>query len=1173
MAMRLLGVILWGLAATQARGAAAVTQAQGAPAAIQAQSFATTDRIFADFALDSHIPGLVYGVVANGQLVHVGTPGVQDLNSRRPVTPETPFRIASMTKAFTALTVLKLRDEGRLRLDELAGQYVPELRGPAAETGTTSSLWAPLHWRSIGPFRGGRVLTVSGVPGDPHHFYFGAVNGGVWESRNAGRTWNPIFDSAPVGSVGALAVAPSNPRVLYVGTGEADMRSDIAQGAGLFRSSDSGHTWQPIGLTDSQQIGRILVDPSNPDGVLVAALGHPYGASETRGVFRSTDGGKTWQRTLYRDADTGGIDLAYEPGRPSVVYASLWQTRRPPWNVYPPSSGLGGGLYKSNDGGQTWTGLTGHGFPDKPGRIGIAVASSQPQRVFALVDASDGGLYRSDDGGASWTHVSADRRVWQRGWYFGGVTVDPVNADVVYICNTAMYRSTDGGKTFVPVKGAPGGDDYHQLWIDPRDPNRRILGVDQGAVVSLDGGVTWSSWFNQPTGQFYHVITDSRFPYWVYGAQQDSGAAGVPSRTDNIDGINLTQFHEIAPGGESDNVAPDPEDPEVIFGGRVDKLDLRTGQSQSVAPTLAYPDLYRRTWTLPLVFGKAGTHALYFGNQRVFRTTDRGKHWEVVSPDLTRENPGIPANLDPATAADNEHAGPRRGVVYAIGPSEIDGRLIWAGTDDGLVWRTRDGGSHWQNVTPAPLSAWSKIGVVEPSHFETDTAYIAVDRHRLDDPHPYIYRTRDGGASWTLIVNGISDEAVPNSVNVVREDPAQRGLLYCGTEHGVYVSLDDGAHWQPLQQNLPRTSVRDLQIHEDDLVIATHGRGFWIMDDVVPLRSLAADSVHEPGGSGRGSTGSPREASGSVTRLFPPATVYRVRPTGFLSSPMPKDEPRAADRLPGAYIDYVLEAPVGEVTLNISDARGATVRTFSSHDMPAPSDLTKIEIAPDWIVSQEPLATGAGAHRFVWDLHYAQAKPALVPDDPTEEENGAWAPPGQYWVELRAGDKSYRQPLTVAPDPRVKLPASAYSQQFMLERDIESARVKIVAAMAEEDRIHASIAEHAKNAGGATVSALSAADQELRAIYDTAPDKDSPDSTGAAPTTISGLRYLSAALHDLARAVDRADAIPSPDLQRGYAQHRALLDHALASWEQFKAVTVPRLNAELQSAGAAPIAP
>ena len=1012
----------------------------------------------------------------------------------------------------------------------------------------------PLHWRAIGPFRGGRVLSVSGVPGEPHHFYFGAVNGGVWETRDAGRTWAPIFDAAPVGSIGALAVAPSDPSVIYVGTGEADMRSDIAQGAGLFRSGDSGHTWQPAGLEDSQQIGRILVDPTHPDVVLVAALGHPYGANAMRGVFRSTDGGKTWQRTLYKDADTGAIDLAAEPGAPERVYAALWQTRRPPWNVYPPSSGPGGGLYESDDGGKTWTALTSHGLPDRPGRIGIAISASKPQRVFALIDALDGGLYRSDDRGSSWTRVSNDPRIWKRGWYFGGITTDPSNADIVYICNTAMYRSDDGGKSFIPVKGAPGGDDYHQLWIDPADPQRRILGVDQGAVVTLDGGASWSSWYNQPTGQFYHVVTDNRFPYWVYGAQQDSGAAGIPSRTDNIDGINLRQFREITAGGENGYIAPDPDDPKVIFGGRVDRLDLRTGQTQSVAPTLAYPGLYRSTWTLPLVFGSTGSHALYFGNQRVFRTTDRGGHWDAISPDLTRENPQVPATLDPATVDDNEHAGPRRGVVYAIGPSPLDERLIWAGTDDGLVWRTRDGGAHWQNVTPAPLSAWSKIGVIEPSHFDVDSAYIAVDRHRLDDPRPYIYRTHDGGASWALIDEGIAAAGTLNTVNVVREDPAHRGLLYCGTERGVYVSFDDGGGWQALQQNLPRTSVRDLQVHAADLVIATHGRGLWIMDDIAPLRSLA-----EP-------------YTGAV-RLFPPAQAYRVRPTGFTGTPMPKDEPLAANPVPGAYIDYALNAPAsGAIRLTISDVRGALVRAFSSNDKPQQPDLAKIEIAPEWIVPPEPLASRAGTHRFVWDLHYAP-QAGLAPEDPSEEESGVWAPPGPYRIELTVDGKSYRQRLTVAPDPRMKLSAVAYARQFALAREVEAARVQIAATLAEANRIHAAILERSKGDGSVAAAALAAADQRLRVISDIAPDKQSPDSLGPAPATIRGLRYLEAAFRNLARAVDGADTAPTPDALRGYARHRALLNDAMMQWARFRAIDLARLNAQLQSGGAAPIEP
>ena len=1025
---------------------------------------------------------------------------------------------------------------------------------PALAAETLTPLLQPLTWRSVGPFRGGRVLAVSGVPGEPSHFYFGAVNGGVWETRDAGRTWQPIFDSVPVASIGALAVAPSDPHVIYVGTGEPDMRSDIAQGAGVYRSDDSGASWRLLGLADSQQIGRILVDPANPDVVLVAALGHPYGPNETRGVYRSADGGRTWQRTLYRDADTGAIDLAHEPGRPSVVYASLWQTRRPPWNVYPPSSGPGGGLYKSLDGGQTWRELGG-GLPEHPGRIGIGVSPSAPQRLYALIDATAGGLYRSDDGGASWTKVTDDARIWQRGWYFGGVTVDPTNPDIVYVCNTGVFRSTDGGHKFLPVKGAPGGDDYHQLWIDPRAPERRVLGVDQGAVVSLDGGATWSSWFNQPTGQFYHVITDDRFPYWIYGAQQDSGAAGIPSRTDNIDGINLTEFRESAVGGESDNVAPDPDDPRIVFGGRVDRFDLRTGQSHSVPPTLAYPDLYRGTWTLPLVFGpgtSAGSHALYFGNQRIFRTTDRGAHWQPISPDLSRETTATPANLDAPTAADHEADGVRRGVVYAIGPSPLKAALVWAGTDDGLVWRTLDGGGHWKDVTPGALTAWSKIGVVEPSHFDTERAYIAVDRHRLDDARPYIYRTHDGGASWTLIVDGIAAEGMHNSVNVVREDPVHRGLLYCGTEHGVYVSLDDGGHWQSLQQNLPRTSVRDLQVHGADLVIATHGRGFWIMDDIAPLRSLADDA-------------------GGGTRLLPPATAIRVHPTGFIGSPMPKDEPMGANPAPGAYIDYVLAADAGSpVQLTVSDSHGTAVRVFRSDDKLPQADPGKSITAPEWIAAPAALATNSGAHRFVWDLHYAPQQ-ALAGDEHEEHETGVWAPPGEYQLELRVGAQSYRQPLTVVPDPRVRMTPAAYARQFALARDIERARVELAQALTAARQAHGAIAERRKGATPATAAALDAADAQLLAISDLAPEKRSPDSTGRPPDTTHGLRYLEAALRELARAVDGADAPPGVDAERGYLRDRALLDEALSKWTQFTRGDLSRLK--LGSAGAAAVGP
>ena len=998
-----------------------------------------------------------------------------------------------------------------------------------------------LHWRSIGPFRGGRVLAVQGAPDRRERFYFGAVNGGVWRTDDAGRTWAPIFDAAPVGSVGALAVAPSAPDTLYVGTGEADMRSDIAQGQGMFRTQDGGRSWTPIGLAGTQQIGRILVDPHDPKILLVAALGHPYGPNPERGVFRSTDGGATWTRTLFHDADTGAIDMAFQPGNPSVVYAALWQTRRPPWNVYPPSSGPGSGLYKSTDGGITWAAVTGHGLPASPGRVGLAVTPARPERVFALVDTRDGsagaGLYRSDNAGADWVRVSGDKRIMARAWYFSGITADPRNADTVWVCDTIILRSDDGGAHFLPIKGDPTGDDFHALWIDPADPARRILGVDQGALVTLNGGQTWSSWFNQPTGQFYHVSTDNRFPYRVYGAQQDSGAAGVPSRTDSpFDGINMTDFHETAAGGESDNIAPDPDDPDTVYGGRVDKLDLRSGQMRSIDPTLAFPDNYRSTWTLPLAFGR--DHALYFANQRVFRTADGGAHWSPISPDLTRPDPGVPANLDAPTRADMPEAGARRGVVYAIAPSPLDAALIWAGTDDGLVWRTQDGGQHWQDATPPSVGPWSKVGVIEASHFDPATAYLAVDRHRLDDPAPYVLRTGDGGRSWSPIVAGLGDgtrNTSNNSVNVVREDPVQRGLLYAGTESGAYVSFDDGAHWQTLQNGLPRTSVRDITIHGDDLVIATHGRGFYILDDIAQLRALAADASPGP-------------------RLFAPAPAIRLHPPAFTGTPMPHDEPMAQNPPDGAIIDFVLPAPPqGPVGLAILDAQGKIVRRFSSTDAARAPDLAKLPVAPEWVPVPVQLRVASGAQRLVWDLHYANP-PELKGGE--REEHGVWAPPGRYTVALTTQAGALRQPLAVLPDPRLRLQPGDLDAQFALARSIEAARVQASVALDDAGKLRTALV-----AAHAPAQALS----ELDALVDAPPDNPGAGRT-APPRHADGLSDVSLRLDALAQAVDGADAAPTPDAAAGFRQARQALAVALARWSDMRARAQPAAQPTAQPA-------
>jgi len=1021
------------------------------------------------------------------------------------------------------------------------------LLGVQAFTQVDPARFRDLHWRSIGPFRGGRVLTVAGVPGQPAHFYFGAVNGGVWETQDAGRTWQPIFDGQPVGSIGALAVAPSDPDVLYVGSGEADMRSDIAQGDGMYRSTDAGRTWKKIGLEDTQQIGRVIVDPRDANTVFVAALGHPYGPNAERGVFRSRDGGAHWRKVLGPDDATGAIDLAFEPGNPQVIYASLWQARRTPWNVYPPASGPGSGLYKSSDGGDHWVPIRGDGFAQgKIGRIGIDVAPSDPKRVYAIVDGDEGGLYRSDDAGAHWRKASGDPRIWQRGWYFGRITVDPGNADRVYAMNTIVLRSDDGGAHFVALKGDDTGDDFHELWIDPRQPERQILGVDQGAIVTVNGGRTWSSWHNQPTAQMYHVVTDDRFPYRVYGAQQDSGAAMLPSRGNTRDGITMREFGEITAGGEAGMIAPDPKDANLVYGGTVSRLDLRNEQTRDVDPTLAEPDLYRRTWTLPLVFSPRDPTALYFGNQKIWRTRDGGAHWDAISPDLTREDPGVPPTLDAVTAANHLGQGPRRGVVYAIAPSPLADGLIWAGTDDGRVWRTRDDGRNWDDATPATLGAWSKVGIVEASHFDADGAYIAIDRHRLDDRKPYIYRTRDGGKSWQLVVAGIRDG---DFVNAVREDPKRRGQLYAGTELGVYVSFDDGERWQPLQQNLPRTSVRDIDVHGDDLVIATHGRGFWIMDDVAALRQMDA------------------KTSGPETRLFAPSTAVRYRGADFAGTPLPKDEPKAANPRAGANIDYELaSAPKRPIELAIRDAAGALVRRYCSADVPHAADPAKLDRAPEWVEVPSTLQATPGMHRFVWSLRYP---PSTKRHDPYAD--GAWAPPGRYTLELDVDGKRLRRTLDVVADPRVDLPASAYVEQFALAQRVEALKAGIGVAGEEAAALREGMLERRTRASGDAAAALDAFAEKLAAVSGARPTTNPYNAWNSPPRSVETLAFVHSSLDALFNAIESADAAPSPDARTGADKLAALSATTLHAWTAFKRDDLPAMNAVLAAAHLGPL--
>ena len=853
----------------------------------------------------------------------------------------------------------------------------------------------------VGPFRAGRVNAVSGVVGQPETFYFGSVGGGVWKSQNAGRTWTPIFDATDIASIGAIGVAPSNPDVIYVGTGEADMRDSIAFGNGVYKSSDAGKTWKHLGLENTKQIGRIIVDPKNPNTVFVAALGNVYAPNPDRGVYRSRDGGATWEKVLFKNEEVGAIDLAFDPVDPKIVYATLWNVRRPPWFIYAPANGPGGGIYKSVDGGSTWKEIS-EGIPlEGRGHIGISVTPTNRNRIYAAVDAKDGGIFASNDAGATWTRLSSDKRLWDRGWYFEKVTADPKNPDVVYVMNTSTYRSTDAGKTWTPIKGAPGGDDYHQLWINPDDPKRMILGSDQGAIVSVDGAVTWSSWYNQPTAQIYHVAPDFRFPYWLTGAQQDSGAVGTPSRSNHSE-ISNRDWEGLCAGGESGYTAPDPLHPELLFGGTVSRCNVLTGETKNVSPERGgTPGQYRHAWTQPLVFSKADSHALYYANQFVNKTTNGGESWTQISQDMTREDPGVPPNLNDAAAADAP-ADKRRGVIYTIAPSPLRAPTIWIGTDDGLIHLTKDDGKTWENVTPPALTSWSKVVMIEASHFNVNEAYAAVERHQLSDYAPHIYRTLDSGKTWTEITAGLPAGVY---VQTVKEDPHRRGLLFTGTERAVFVSFDDGDHWQSLQLNLPPASMRDLAIHDDDLIVATHGRGFWVIDNMTVLRQISA-----------------AVAKGTAF-LFQPANTVLYPPGGDNGTPMPKDEPLTENAPSGALIDYYLKSNVsGPLTLEILDPAGEVIRKYSSEDKGPQVNLETLNIPAYWIRPFEPLSTAAGMHRWIWDLRPTPPpRPAGAGGGGGFGRGGATTVlPGTYTVRLSVGGKSYTQPLVVKFDPRTK---------------------------------------------------------------------------------------------------------------------------------------------------------
>jgi photosystem II stability/assembly factor-like uncharacterized protein len=871
-----------------------------------------------------------------------------------------------------------------------------------------STYFQNLHWRMIGPYRGGRTVGAAGIPDQPNVFYIGVNNGGVWKTDDAGRTWNPIFDRQSTGSIGTLAVAPSDPNTIYVGTGEGLQRPDLSVGDGMFRSTDAGTTWQHIGLDDAQQIGAVIVDPRDAKKVFVAVLGHPYGANEQRGVFRSTDGGDSWQKILYKDENTGAIALAFDPVNPSIIYADLWASRQAPWENGSWQGKLSG-LYKSTDGGDTWNQLTG-GLPTIDqglGRIGFGIAPNNPTRIYALVDADAGhlsGVYRSDDAGQNWKRVNSEERICGRGDDFAEVKVDPTDKNTIYVANTSTYKSTDSGESFSGFKGAPGGDDYHTIWINPKNHDIILLAVDQGATITVNGGKTWSSWYNQPTAQFYHVVTDNEFPYNVYGGQQESGSVGTASRGNDGE-ITFREWHPVA-ADEYAYIAPDPLHPNLIYGGKLSRYDKTTGQVQNVAPEAIRSGKYRFLRTSPLMFSPVDPHLLFLASNVLFRTSNGGDSWDIVSPDLTREKPELPDNIGIFKSEELSKM-QRRAVIYALGLSPKDKNIIWAGTDDGYIQTSIDGGKHWKNVTPPAVTSWSKVAGMDAGHFDTKTAYAAVNRIKLDDMKPHIYRTHDGGATWQEIINGLPDNG---PVNAVREDPVRKGLLFCGTERAVFVSFDDGNHWLPLRLNMPATSIRDLVIHNADIVVGTHGRSFWILDDITELRQMSF-------------TQTPTEAI-----LFKPDDAYRVRWNMNTDTPLPPEEPAGENPPDGAMIDYWLPSGAKDVTLEITDASHALVRRYSSSDIPEYVDPRSLVIPTYWIRPSVVLSAGAGIQRFVWDLHYAQ--PDSIPrsfpmtaivHNTASEPKGPWVQPGTYTVTLTVDGKKYSQPITIKMDPRVKV--------------------------------------------------------------------------------------------------------------------------------------------------------
>lgn len=872
------------------------------------------------------------------------------------------------------------------------------------------NLYKALEWRCIGPFRGGRVTAVAGIPGRPLVYYLGVTGGGVWKTEDAGLDWKCVSDGYfKTGSVGAIAVSEWDPNVVYVGMGEAPIRGNVSHGDGMYKSVDSGRTWKHIGLADTSQISRVRVHPRNPDLVYVAALGRIYGPHDERGVFRSKDGGKTWEKILFRNNKTGAIDLILDPSNPRIIYAALWEANRTPYSLT--SGGPGSGLFKSVDGGDAWTEISRNkGLPQGvQGKIGVAVSPANPDRVWAIVEAEDGGVFRSEDGGSIWTRVNDDRRLRQRAWYYSRIYADTKDPDTVYVLNTAFYKSIDGGRTYTTI--AVPHSDNHDLWIAPEDSKRMVNANDGGANVSFNGGQSWTGQDNQPTAQFYHVAVDNQFPYWVYGAQQDNTTVRIASRTTGF-GIDKPDWHPVG-GGESGHIAPRHDNPDIVYagsyGGLITRWDYKTRQERVIT---AWPDnpmgwgagdlKFRFQWTAPIVVSRFDPNVLYHAAQVLFKTTNEGQSWEIISPDLTTNDKEKQKSSGGPLTQDNTSV-EYYCTIFALAESVHDPKVLWVGTDDGLVHITKDGGKTWENITPKEMPKWSLISMIELSTFDPGVAYLAVDRHELDDFKPYIYKTEDFGRTWRLVSGGLPKNTF---VRVVREDPKRRGLLYAGTETGVFVSFNDGATWQSLQLNLPVVPIHDMVVKDDDLVAATHGRSFWILDDLTPLHQVD------------------EKAAASEFFLFKPRDSYRMRGGNFPRQNVGQNPPA------GSVIYYYFkEKPQSEVILEFMDSNGKLIRKFTSAAAVGPE-------AEDPFARMSGgggalrLPAEAGMNRFVWNMRYPDAE--RVPGAVLWAGSvvGPLAPPGTYQAKLTVGEKSMIQTWEWKKDPRLSASREDFREQF-----------------------------------------------------------------------------------------------------------------------------------------------